>query len=122
DARILDRALRCEIGGDRARETGPFERLNASRRLPSVVARVNPGVPERQRNSEILDRRIIVARKGVLEAVEPAPDLVVPRRIVGGGVGEQVAGQELSGGGAGQDHISSVRTTDGSLRPGARPA
>ena len=111
NAGIRDVALRGQIGRYPPGKPGPFPLLDSRCRLPSVIPRVDPRIPERQRHSQIDQRRIITFRKRVLESVEPSTDCVEPSGLVCTGIRNEVASQCLAGSLRGERCQWPVRST-----------
>src|SRR5205085_741729 len=73
---IRDLAVRLEIVGDAASQHWPIGDANTSAR-PAVVSRVDPSVPERERDMQAGELRRRPGRELVLHAVEAAADRVI---------------------------------------------
>src|SRR5438105_1154812 len=97
DLRVLNWAVVVEVFHDRARQHRPFGGLYPSGGLPLVIPRIDPCVPERQRDLELGDAVVVTGGKAVLESVEAAPDLVELSGFVRRRVGREIAGEQLAG-------------------------
>src|SRR5437867_3886654 len=94
--RVLDRPIVLEVLRNRAREHWPLGGLNPRGRLPLVVPRVDPRVPECERDLELGDAVVITRREAVLETVEPPSNLVELPGFMRRRIGREIAGKQLA--------------------------
>lgn len=64
---------------------------------PSVIPRVNPAIPERERDVELCQFGSVASREFVLETVEAPADFVIALAPVRGGVSTQLLDERVSG-------------------------
>src|SRR5437667_5387584 len=94
--RILDRTIVLEVLHNRAREHRPLCGLDTGRCLPLVIARVDPRVPEGERDLELRDTVVVTGGEAVLETVESPSDLVELSGFMRRRVGREIAGKQLA--------------------------